>query len=372
MEACDRAGDAERMTGMDVFTGPDGVYPRLREFVVGQPLGRRRVSGHHALEVLAKAGVTTPGDAPQVCFVKRTEAGASLFLVALPNGDDVVVKTAAKREAQDSIDREARVLRRLRPQPTLGLFRRVLPSVICEGRIDGTGYLVTSALPGCDASALVADPNLESRTRAVAADAARELHARTGRKRPITTDDVDRWSERHLRLLAAALRMSVRDMPIVRLKHTLDDGLVGRRTTISWIHGDYWCGNVLVSDDAGAVVGIIDWDLGEPAGLATTDLVHLVAMSRALAQNCHFGEVIAGRLRGRPWIASDAEMLENDGMNHWDGAYERSVLVLTWLRHVGANLGQSAAYARRRKWMRGNVLAVMQALDSTRGRDQVG
>jgi hypothetical protein len=46
-----------------------------------------------------------------------------------------------------------------------------------------------------------------------------------------------------------------------------------------------------------------------------------------------------------------------------DASHERSVLLLTWIRHVSGNLGQPADYLRRKVWTRRNVRQVLRELD---------
>jgi fructosamine-3-kinase len=350
------------MSALGLLAGGVDACRRMRETITDQQALRRGTPHEHALEILRAIGQRADPVQRSVRVFKRTKAGAILIVLTVADGEDVVVKTAERVEAQASLELEAQMLRSLSAETSLGDFRKLVPRLIGDGCVGRRRYVVTSSLAGTDASILVADPSIGAHVQTLAAQAALELHVRTGRRRVVEPDDVARWSEAHLRRLAEALRMSPAAEPIVSIERELRNGLLGREATISWIHGDFWCGNVLMSRDASAVTGIVDWDRSEAHGLAATDFVHLVAMSRAIADDHHFGDVIARRLRGSAWASADLRLLETGGASCEDKAYERSVLVLGWLRHVGANLSQSVAFARRRKWMRRNVLEVMHAI----------
>jgi hypothetical protein len=133
---------------------------------------------------------------------------------------------------------------------------------------------------------------------------------------------------------------------------------------MAWVHGDFWGGNVLVSADGAAVLGVVDWDLAERDALASLDVVHLAVMRRALERRRMFGDVACERLEGRPWAADDRILLAAGGVPLGDDGFERAVLLLAWLRHVAANLAQRDDYARRPIWVRRNVVEVLRSLAS--------
>lgn len=64
-------------------------------------------------------------------------------------------------------------------------------------------------------------------------------------------------------------------------------------------HGDLWAGNVLVR--GGSLVGVIDWDGWDPAGVPGTDLVHLF-VARARARG---GGTVGDAWRLRVWAGPD-------------------------------------------------------------------
>jgi hypothetical protein len=294
-------------------------------------------------------------------MARRTDAGAMLFVFALEEGD-VVVKLARAAQGQESIDREVCVLRSLWTEPGLSSLRRIIPKLHGEGWLAGHRYLVTSALPGKPASALLGGPGTDERLLSEAVGAIRELHVATGSIRRIYAEDVERWSDRPLTRLARALSIERSSPAIVHIEAQLADGLCGRDARVSWVHGDYWCGNVLVSDRGWPVVGIVDWDMAEPEFFADSDIVHLVLTTRAHTSRCELGDIVSNHLRGDPLPAVKSHMLAAAGVDR-DASHERSVLLLTWIRHVSGNLGQPADYLRRKVWTRRNVRQVLRELD---------
>jgi hypothetical protein len=346
----------------------DGIRAsrRIRRKIVGDPALRAQTLVQEATTVLAAAGLRPHGDEspPRLRLAERTDAGALISFVELER-DVVVIKTAGSPSARASLDREARVLHALADHPGLASFRRLIPAVLAEGVVDETSYVVISAVPGTAGSTFLRHPALRRRAILAAARAARDLHTRTGRTRAIGVGDVDRWTKDPLRRLARAIQSPPSGALIAGVEQELREGLVGREATIGWIHGDYWSGNVLLSPNASAVLGLVDWDLAEPAALPSCDLVHLAVMSRAIAGRSQFGDVVTNLLDGSGWPALDREILEAGGVRFQDERHERSVLLITWLRHVAANLAQSADYSRRKVWMRRNVDEVLRSLEVT-------
>jgi aminoglycoside phosphotransferase (APT) family kinase protein len=355
----------------EVLTDGIRASRRIRRKIVGDRALRAQTLVQEATTVLAAAGLRPVEDKspPRLRLAERTDAGAMISFVELER-EDVVIKTAGSPAARASLDREARVLHALADHPSLASFRPLIPAVLADGVADETRYVVISALPGIAGSTFLPHPALRGRAILAAARAARDLHSRTGQKRAIGGGDVDRWTEDPLRRLAGAIQSPRSCAPIAGVEQELREGLVGREAMIGWAHGDYWSGNVLFSPNASAVLGVVDWDLAEPAALPSCDLVHLVVMSRAIAGRSQFGDIVTDLLDGSGWPTPDREILEAGGVRFQDELHERSVLLLTWLRHVAGNLAQSADYSRRKVWMRRNVDKVLRSLEATHQQDR--
>jgi len=80
------------------------------------------------------------------------------------------------------------------------------------------------------------------------------------------------------------------------------------------VHGDLWCGNVLLRD--GTVSGVVDWEEGIGAGEPLRDVAHF-ALTYALYLDRHTrpGRPVTGHpgLRATGWGAGIAYLLDGDG-----------------------------------------------------------
>jgi hypothetical protein len=183
-----------------------------------------------------------------------------------------------------------------------------------------------------------------------------ELQARTATVAPTDAATVDRW----VRAPAARVRAVVRGAnraALDRVEAELVTALSGCEAARSWAHGDYNKTNVLLDD--GRVSGIVDWTEGEPDGLVGADAVTLLVFEPVLAGR-ELGPVLLDRLADPGPVAEVVARMQR-GV----GGPElptRTMLLLSWLRHVGGNLADSTRYAANPVWMHRNVRAVLQGL----------
>jgi aminoglycoside phosphotransferase (APT) family kinase protein len=104
-----------------------------------------------------------------------------------------------------------------------------------------------------------------------------------------------------------------------------------RRTVV---HGDFWMGNVVVSD--GVASGVVDWEAGEMAGEPTRDLVRFALMyALYLDRATRAGRRVAGHshLRARAWGAGVEYAI--DGLGWFPDLFRR--FLSDGLRRVGAS-----------------------------------
>src|SRR5205823_1847384 len=160
--------------------------------------------------------------------------------------------------------RERNVLSQLRSDARLGDLRALLPEELAWGRIGDQAFVVESALPGIDARGMLDDPRLSGRLESVALDVAAVLHERTSRTVTVDRDLTARWIEEPLReivrLRGAYPRIAMHERTLEELAQKMTEAFLGRRMVISWLHGDFFPGNILVSPDATTVTGLVDWD----------------------------------------------------------------------------------------------------------------
>jgi thiamine kinase-like enzyme len=140
--------------------------------------------------------------------------------------------------------------------------------------------------------------------------------------------------------------------------------MIGRRLRVSWVHGDFWLGNVLVEGDGASVTGIVDWDFAGSNELPVLDLLHLVVYTRTLVQRRELGGVVRNLVESEGWSPRELSMLRScDPQLSRDGHYARAALLLSWLRHLASNLAQSDRYLHSHVWLARNVEPVLRLFE---------
>jgi aminoglycoside phosphotransferase (APT) family kinase protein len=272
----------------------------------------------------------------------------------------LVVKIPATVEAAASLRRQVQVLSALADDPRLRDGQASLPLPVHEGEVAGRYYCVEAALPGEQAARLIrrgehAGAVLDASARLIGG-----LHSRTAQERRLDDATIEAWVDRPVQRLerfALMRRRSQELLPSVeRLRDHLSGSLLGRTARLSWIHGDFWTGNILASSQSGGITGLVDWDQATPDQLRLHDLLHLYLYARRLRRGEELGEVIVGALRvGLPTVIGVPAGL----VDAWtDGMPSRSALLLYWLRHVTLFL-DSDGHCDNRYWLRNNVERVL-------------
>jgi hypothetical protein len=296
----------------------------------------------------------------------RTEAvrwtGTSVAVAVLVHRSSprrLVVKIPAAVDGAASLRRQARVLSALARDPRLQDWQDVLPRPVCEGEVHGRYYSIEEALPGEQGTRL-----LHGRRASAVLDASARLidglHSRTARERPVDDTAVEAWVELPLRRLERFAHSRVRrgelQAGLERLRRDLTCSFTGRTVRLSWIHGDYWPGNLLASAESGRITGIVDWDQGAADQLRLHDLLHLYLYARCLRRGEELGDVVIEALKaGVP----EAIGVGANRVDAWiDGIPPRTGLLLYWLRHVTLFL-DSDGHRDNRYWIRNNIEKVL-------------
>jgi aminoglycoside phosphotransferase len=278
----------------------------------------------------------------------------SVFAVRDDSGSPALLKAAATRQGWCQLGRQVTALAALHGDARLGPWSRLLPRTLGTGDVEGVHFVLETRLPGADPrSASAAD---RARLLPLALVAIDELHTRTATVMTVDEPVLDRWVHAPAAQVRAVVGGSHRAV-LDRLEAELVAALAGRPVARGWTHGDYNQTNVLL--DGGQVSGIVDWTEAEPDGLVGADAVTLL-ISEAMLAGSELGQVL---LR---WLADPGPAAEVvAGMQRRSGGDVldiRTMLLLSWLRHVGGNLTDSARYAANPVWMRRNVRAVLQGL----------
>jgi aminoglycoside phosphotransferase (APT) family kinase protein len=269
--------------------------------------------------------------------------------------------------AAAGLRRQSAVLAELHSNHRLGHFRALLPTLLAEGKISGQPYFVETMLPGCTALNTLSTTTTCTRFQVSAAAAISEFHQRTASSVTVDQGLLQRWVDGPLclveRVTGAHGQNQRNQEAIHRLSDELHHALAGHTLTVSWVHGDFTPGNILVTPDGASVTGIIDWDHSASKELPQLDLVLLLLSTRILVQRRELGDIIRELLIDNRWTAQERALLDNAHLALPGDALEvRPVVLLTWLRHVASNLSKSADYARHRLWVSKNIDGVLSHL----------
>ena len=206
-------------------------------------------------------------------FATSKDVNAKVTLLVFGGAADrpqLAVKMPTTDRAAASVEREARTLvalRRLR----LGGIDRTLPRFVQTIEQHGRAASVTTALPGVPMSTRYHDWHHTAnalrvrRDFALAAEWLADVQgASAGDLQPVQVAGT--WAALILQRWPADVH---RDWICERL-HALQGVLGCLKTPQTVVHGDFWCGNILV--DAGRVSGVVDWECGEVSGEPLRDL----------------------------------------------------------------------------------------------------
>ena len=340
---------------------PSPVLSMLPRPTFGPLAGRRsralaRRAAPAALARLAggaggwRLGEPFPGRGDTCVFAVRDDAGSPALL-----------KATGTRQGRRQLDHQVEVLAALHRDERLGPWARLVPRTLDVGDVDGVHFVLEARLPGADARSAPGP----DRDRAVpmALAAIDELAARTGTVAPLDAATLDRWVRAPAAQVRAVVRGAHRDA-LDAVEAELVAALSGREAARAWAHGDYNRTNVLLAPDGDgrtSVSGVVDWTEGERDGLVGADAVTLLLFEPILAGR-ELGPVVLERLADPGPVAEVVTAMQRRVGG--PALPPRTMLLLTWLRHVGANLTDSTRYAANPVWMHRNVRAVLQGLEA--------
>jgi O-antigen/teichoic acid export membrane protein len=280
------------------------------------------------------------------------------------NAAAALVKRARSDAAERSLRRQERMLVRLHWIPGLDSWARLVPGVLASGTAAGRRFVVETCMPGVTCERLLRDGKSPGELLVTAEAAIRPLHEATRTVASVDEGLLNELVDAPLvRLLPAVVRRSklVRaETALQLLANELRAGLAGARVVTSHVHGDFCPGNILMSGDGSSVDGIIDWDQARERGLPQLDLVHLLITTRMVVEQRELGEVVTGLLRDLDWQAPERPLARAIAARDPSlAAPTRTLVLLAWLQHVGANVDKAPRYARSRLWVRRNVDPVL-------------
>lgn len=279
-----------------------------------------------------------------------------------------IIKLPRSAAGAESLRQQAAILSTLRADERLADWLNLTPEPLASGQLNGQPYFVERALPGIEARLLLYDRAAEERLHRAAVQALAPLHQRTAATIRVDTAVLERQVERPagalLRLVVNRPRARLHEEALERLRAELGSFLAGQTLTVSWIHGDFWASNLLVSADGSAVSGIVDWDRAAPQELPAFDILHLLVQRRKLlAGQREMGPAVSDLLRGAGWTARERALLaESAAALALEPEAGRALLLLYWLHYLTLYLAQNPARAWDEGWVSNNLEVVLQCL----------
>jgi hypothetical protein len=307
------------------------------------------------------------GVRPGIARAQLTASGRAIVMLAPPGKSPrAVIKLPLTAEARSALERETRVLAALHADERLGDWRSLVPLPLAEGTVLGQPYRIESVLTGSSVGGRAGD----DATRGVMLEAAASIHFLHRTTMTVASCDsrlAERWIDAPIRDLA---RHGDRRRPrlasrLDRLRAELHGAVSGRVFSMSWVHGDYWLGNLLSSPGAPTIEGIVDWDAAGSDELAIHDVLHLLFYTRRLRTGRELGGMVRGHLRGERWSPWERRFLQRYGAWCHDGSLsDRHAVLMYWLRHAAFHVRQQARSPtyRHRIWEMRNVQPVLAAL----------
>ncbi|MBI5564481.1 MAG: phosphotransferase [Chloroflexi bacterium] len=275
-----------------------------------------------------------------------------------------ILKLAHSERAAMNLKTQVKVLTRLRADSRLDGLTALMPAILTSGEAADRFYLIERHLPGIDGRHLLGNVTLRTCLQAAAANTIAQLHRATASTAFVNDDLLTRWIDRPLQAIRPVAirhdRAGEGARALDRLAAELKSSLMGRRVSVSWIHGDYMPGNILATADGARLTGIVDWDLAAAGELPQLDLMHFLLSMRMLVENREMGDVVRELLTREKWTTQELDILiEAQAALPGEVVETRTLILLSWLRHIARNLTKSDRYAGNWLWLTKNVEGVL-------------
>jgi aminoglycoside phosphotransferase (APT) family kinase protein len=343
-----------------------GLPLRAPVEIIGARLQRRvRLAAARALVSRIAAGDPAVravcGPRPTIAHAELTSTDVAVILVSRGGEPPcAVLKLPMTPESVEGVLRESSTLAALHADDRLGHWRDLIPRPRASGELHGRRYRVDTVLRGRTVLDRLSDGPSRRRLLDSAAETIHVLHRESATTVEAGDRLVERWIDAPVDDLLARGAARGLEPGLERLRAELRCALVGRRFSVSWIHGDYWLGNLLFEDADAEPSGIVDWDAAVDSGLPVLDVLHLVVYTRRSVGGQNLGEIVSDLLDGGGWSPDERRILDRYGC--CDGSLsERHAILLYWLRHVAHHACQQREGDRfaYRRWQAANVRPVL-------------
>lgn len=307
-------------------------------------------------------------DAPQILEMNAVPSASDLSVVLLRRPEErtsLVLKLPCTEQAQADLVTQSAILTALRSDERLGDWRNLLPQLRLLEH-EQTIFAVENEVPGTDARLLLgAMPSQAWLVARVGIDVVAGLHRPTACSEVLTTNDLDSLIEAPLRTLSLSHPSGRipdtqrRALEIVgeRLRSAID----GKIMELSWTHGDFSPGNLILNTEDYMAQAVIDWGQARARGIPAIDVMFWLMTVTGVAERRQLGSIVCELLTHAELsqcricsLASDA--IEQANLNHHD------VALWCWLLHIAGNLEKSQQYSHHPMWWAANVEPVLRAV----------
>lgn len=275
--------------------------------------------------------------------------------------ESAVLKLPVSRKALASLMRQVEVLSDLRADANLTGWHVLLPVVIDHDWSFPQAYLVEEKISGVPAEGFLLDPLSRFHVLKNAAEVIGELHRCTSETVVVEDIFIESWVGKPLRVVGSLLgEHHTTHRRIEQLAIELRGALLGRSVAVSWVHGDYSPQNILLREDGSGIMGIVDWDLSAAQQLPALDVVHLLLSTRMLVERKELGDVLCLLLTQTVPAAFERSLVEECHFTPNESPLNfRTLILLSWLRHVESSVNKSTRSAASAFWVARNVGKVL-------------
>ncbi len=278
-----------------------------------------------------------------------------------------VLKLTRTEEGLRSALREKEILAELHSNPRLRELQKLMPKILIEDEVRNQPYIVEQIIPGITAQHFFQRRMRCSHIQAVALAKITKFHQVTSSIKEIGPSEIKRWIDEPILAVhnsLAALSVVENHRPALeRLTARLHSAFSGCKLPLSWIHGDFAPGNILVTPDGKDITGFVDWESAQRDGLPLLDLSMLLITTRMVLQHSEMGPVVISLLSDKKWTQNES------GFWNWSNQQlgcelpdRQAVILLCWLQHIANNIAKSNRYRNHRLWVFNNIETVLRAL----------